>query len=315
MTGRLARGWLPLLAFALLSAAVDVYAGNRLQALSPLAVAAISFTLTAAFFLGGEGLRRRGPSPLRTRAGDVAVLNVSTAATWLSLLYALKLLEPAVVNVVGLALGPLLTVLLAPLLRRGGSILRAEVAVSAGICACIVLLAWESIAGRSGIGHPAAGQVDLGLALTLVCGVASTVNVIYSKRLSDAGHRPEEVLAVRFFLIIAVSWALLAAGGPARIAEALLPGAVIAVIGVALPMYLLQLGIRYTEPITASLLTTLSPPFAFLLQLPDRRLHPSALTLIGIAGITALVAVGVLARGRLEGEHPVRREIEEGIVS
>jgi drug/metabolite transporter (DMT)-like permease len=297
----IARGVAPLLAFAVLSGAVDVYAGNRLQALSPLDVAAISFSLTAVFFLGGETARRGVAAalrPLLTHRRDVIAINVSTAVTWLALLYALKYLEPAVVNVVGLAVGPAFTVLLGPLLRRGSSVLAAEVAVSLGICALIGVLVWGSVTGRSGVGDVGAGQAALGVVLTLVCGLASTGNVIYSKRLSEAGRSPQSVLAIRFFLMIAVTWAMAATTESHGLAAAFVPAAVIAVIGVALPMYLIQVGIKHTEPITASLLSTLSPLFAFLLQLPDRRLHPSGLTLAGIAGITALVAVGVVARGR-----------------
>jgi drug/metabolite transporter (DMT)-like permease len=306
-TSPIARGVIPLLLFAVLSAAVDVYAGNQLQELSPLGVAAISFTLTAVFFLGGL-IARRGAAaaflPLRTHRYDVIAINVSTAVTWLSMLYALKYLEPAVVNVVGLAIGPVFTVLLGPLLRRRSSVLVSEIAVSLGICVFIAVLVWGSVTGRSGVGQVGAGAAVLGVVLTLICGLASTANVIYSKRLSEAGQSPEAVLAIRFFLMIAVTWIMVATSESSGLAAAFLPAAVIAVIGVALPMYLIQVGIKHTEPITASLLTALSPPFAFLLQLLDRRLQPSTLTLVGVLGITVLVAVGVVARGRHERRAP-----------
>jgi hypothetical protein len=42
-----ARGILPLLGYAALTAAMDVYGGNRLQEVGPASLAAISFTLTA----------------------------------------------------------------------------------------------------------------------------------------------------------------------------------------------------------------------------------------------------------------------------
>jgi subtilisin family serine protease len=40
--------------------------------------------------------------------------------------------------------------------------------------------------------------------------------------------------------------------------------------------------------------------FAFVLQLSDRRLTPSALTLAGVVGIVVLVAAGMVARTRHE---------------
>jgi len=298
-----ARGVVMLLVFAALTALVDVYAGNRLQELSLVSMAAISFTLSAVFFLGLDILLRGAATafrPLRTQTYDVVAINVSTAVTWLSLLYALKYLEPAVVNVVGLAVGPVFTVLLGSLLRRGSSVLRAEVAVSVGICGFIAVLAWASLTGRSGVGEVDPAAAVVGFVLTLVCGVGGTANVIYSKRLSEAGQSPQAVLAIRFFLMVAVTWFMVAADDNPGLGEAFLPGLVIAVIGVGVPLYVLQVGIKYTEPITASLIMTLSPPFALLWQLPDQRLQISTLSLVGIVAITVLVGIGVVARRRVD---------------
>lgn len=300
-SSEIARGVAPLLLFAALSAGVDVYAGNQLQVLSPLSVAAISFSLTAAFFLGGD-LAQRGMRavllPLRTNRSDVIALNVSTALTWLSMLYALRYLEPAIVNVVAFAIGPAFTLLLSLLLRRRTAALPTEIAVAVGICGCVALLVFGTVTGRSGMGHVGTRTAALGTVLTLVCGLSSTATVIYSKRLSEAGQSPQSVLAIRFFIIIAVAWAMVAISDNAALAAAFLPATVIAVIGVGLPLYLVQLGIKHTEPITVSLIMALSPPFAVLLQLVDRRLQPSMLTLIGVVGITALVALGVIVRSR-----------------
>ncbi len=295
------RGLAPLAGFTFLTAALDVYAGNQLQSHNPISVAAISFTLAAVFFLGGDMLRRgvrASLSPLRTDRGDVVAINVTTAVTWLSMLVALKYLEPAVVTAVGLAIGPLFTVLLNRLLRPGSSVLPAESLVSVGIFILIGLMAWGSVTGHSGVGHLGVGQAVAGIALTLLTGVGSVANVVYSKRLSEAGHSPQSVLAVRFFLMVAATWALVAFIDEPGLAGAFVPSALIAVVGVALPLFLLQVGIKHTEPITASILMTLAPLCAFLLQLPDSRLRPAPLTLAAILGITVLVAIGIVARNR-----------------
>jgi drug/metabolite transporter (DMT)-like permease len=183
---------------------------------------------------------------------------------------------------------------------RGSPALVTEIAVSVAICVLTGFLIWGSIAGRTGTGDLNKDHAVLGIVLTLVCGLASTGNVIYAKRLSEGGQSPQSVMSVRFFLLIIVTWGMVAADDQVGLAASFLPATLIGIIGVALPLYLIQVGVRYMESITVTLLSTLSPIFAFLLQLADRRLHPSALTFVCILGITALVAFGILARRQIE---------------
>jgi drug/metabolite transporter (DMT)-like permease len=305
----MARGLALLLPYPVLSAVVDVYAGHGEQSLDPAVVAAVAFTLTVVLFAvleAGAGRPAAGQWPgsaslkrtLRAQPQDIAALNVSTALTWISLLYALKFLEPAVVNAVSLAIGPAVTVVAGPLLRRGTSVLAIEAGLSAALLAMIAVLCWGSAAGLTSIGHVGLGRGTAGLAATVVSSLGSAGTFIYAKRLSEAAVSPAAVLSSRFYLTAVVSWAIAAADHVPRLAASLVPGAVVAVVGVAAPAYLLQLGVRHAEPITVSLLDNLAPLLTYLLQLLDGRLRPSAFSLSGILVITGLIGTGVIARAR-----------------
>jgi drug/metabolite transporter (DMT)-like permease len=293
----LSRGLALLLPYPVLSATVDVYAGHGEQSLDPSVVAAIAFTLTVLIFAVPVA-RHRPAVPTRGHLRDAAALNATTALTWISLLYALKFLEPAVVNAVSLAIGPAVTVVAGPLLRRGTSVLATEAVVAAGVLVTIAVLCWGSADGLTSIGNVGLGRGAAGLAATVASGLGSAGTFIYAKRLSESGVSPQAVLSSRFYFTAAVSWVIADAGGLPRFGASLLPGLVVAVVGVAAPAYLLQLGVRYAEPITVSLIDNLAPVLTYLLQLTDGRLRPSAFSLSGILTITVLITVGVVARAR-----------------
>jgi drug/metabolite transporter (DMT)-like permease len=306
----LGRGLALLLPYPVLSAVVDVYTGHTEQSLDPAVVAAVAFTLTVAIFAVPRASKTPpSKTPPGSRCGnhlgDVAALNLTTALTWITLLYALKFLEPAVVNAVSLAVGPAITVIAGPLLRRGSSVLTAEAGAAIAVLAVIAVLCWGSADGLTSVGHIGLGRGLTGFGLTFASGLGSAGTFIYAKRLSEAGVRPTAVLSSRFWLTAAASWVLAVASHLPRLAQSLLPGLVVAVIGVAAPACLLQLGVRYTEPITVSLLDNLAPMLTYLLQLLDGRLRPSAFSLSGILAITCLIGGGVVARARHDARPPV----------
>ena len=121
-------------------------------------------------------------------------------------------------------------------------------------------------------------------------GLGSVTNAVYPKRLSEAGLHPQSVLAARFFLILAVTRTLTGLSAKPHLAATFLPTLFTAVIGVAIPLYLLQVEIKHTEPITAAIVPSLPPLAAYLPQLPVGRLKAPALTLAGVLAIVILVA-------------------------
>ncbi len=316
-SARFGPGIAPLLAYAALTAAIDVYAADEVQSLSPFSLAAATFTLTALAFIGWSVVSHKAAAtlrPWRTNPADVIVLNISTATSWISLFYALKYLEPAVVNVTIVAVSPMMMVLIGPILRKGSTALRSEAWASLGICGFLAALAFGSLTGHSGVGKIGIYHTVLGISLMLISGLGATVNVIYSKKLSDANYSPQAILSVRFYLIVVLSWSIVAAQGNSRIGPIILPALVVAFFGVGLPLYFLQLGVKHTEPITASLVCTLSPLFAFVFQLPVRRISPSPLSLICIIGITAIVCLGTVARAR-QGKQQQRHQEPETVAA
>lgn len=297
---------IPLLVFSALSALVDVFAGDRLQHASPGAVAAVAFSLVGVACCGLALVRRRPAGLLalvREHGRDIAVLNVATAVTWLSLLYALKLMEPAIANVVSIAIGPAFTVVLQALWWRRVAVLRSEALVSAGILAVLVALVWFSVIGHSSVGRVSLPAMSTGVSAAVLSGAGAAATVVFSARLAGAGVDVGTVMGVRFGVVAVCGWVMAAFAGTARLPTAVVPGVVIAVIGVGVPAWLVQLGVRRVSPATASLIVSLAPAMTLLLQLADARLAFSAYSAAGIAVITVLIGIGLLARrGRPAGD-------------
>ncbi|WP_406861085.1 EamA family transporter [Streptomyces sp. HUAS MG47] len=307
----------PLFAFSLLSALVDVFAGARLQQVDPGAVAAVAFTLTGVVFCTAAVVRMRW-KPLvavaRAHARDLLVVNVTTALSWLSLLYALKLMEPAVANVVSIAIGPAFTVVMQMLWWRRDKVLPGEFVSAVGILATLVLLVWASLTGESGVGARDLTAMSLGVFAAVVSGAATSANVVFSARLGAAGVDVPTVMGLRFGLVAVGGWVMAGFAGFQALGEAVVPGVVVAVIGVSVPAYLVQVGVRRVPPMTASMVISLAPVLTLLLQLFDTRLEFSTISAVGIAVITLFIGVGLLARRSAQRPAPPPTAENEDIV-
>ncbi|MDO4232303.1 MAG: EamA family transporter [Lautropia sp.] len=257
----------------------------------------ISFSMTAGLFLL---LSRQG-------AGQAAflpllMLNLSTALTFLSFFYALKLLEPAVVGALEIGVAPIIALLLT-LLLQGERPTAARVMVCLGLLlGCLVLAA----SAFSGVGFTAGAAVNgaawQGVLASVAAGAGAVVVTMASRKLVQCGWQYGAVLAHRFYLILPVSLGMALWGGDFSAVEwdmpVLLAVLAVSLLGVTLPLYLLQIGIGRCDTHTVLVSMAALPVITFALEMLSPVYAWSWLTAVGVLVVAAFVLLDMLMSRR-----------------
>ncbi len=295
-------GFLASLAFTTLASVRDVYFGGVFQSTSPLGVAVVAFTLCSLLFLP-IALARSPESfrVLRLRWRDLLGINVTTGLAWISFFYALRTIEPLLVQILFAGVGPLTVVWVD---RHVGatppaSLGQAERPIHLGLLVSLVLAAGVAVSGLSGAGPQPLGSAALGIALAMGAGVSISMSAVLCRRLNDAGVVPTALVSVRFFGAIVLAGAL--ALSCRRELSTLWPGHGGAVVLgamlllIVLPIYVSQIGISRASPLTVRAVLALGPVLIFVLQLVEGRLPPSPYSLAtgvlyGLFAVSAALA-------------------------
>jgi drug/metabolite transporter (DMT)-like permease len=292
-----------VLIFTLSQAFRDVYFGDVFQRYDFFVIILIAFSLSTVIFAAVTLIRAPGNfAKLREHKGAITAANTTTAIAWICFFFALTYLDPAIVNTIHSASGPLTVVGLGACgiaLAKPMAIGRIEYAGYAGIAASVFALWWVVIGGYSGLPAASLGVSITGLTLLSVSGASITVSLLYCKRLQDCGIAAEAVTAVRYIALILLAGAVVFWHGGTGIATAheaaTLSVATTALI--VLPLYAFQLGIGRTSPLTAQVIRALGPVFVFALEQSDGRMHYSLPTLVCILAYSASVIVSNIAHG------------------
>lgn len=281
-------GRISVLLAVLLQACGQVTYGTYLTALpSPLFVFG-SFVLATAFFLvvSGKGAKFPAWKPL-------LLLNASTALTFLSFFYALKVIEPAIASAINVGVGPLFAVLIAfgmTGVRPTGQ----RLVICLGILAGCAVLAVSATQGGGG-GAASATVAGWGVLASIATGCGAVLITVASKALLDLGWKSGAVLAHRFYLTLPVSLALSFATSDLsainwNVRIALTAGAV-ATFGVIAPLYLLQVGISRTNPYTVMVTMASMPIITFAIQGLSPAYAWTWLTAAGLSVITIFIII------------------------
>lgn len=291
-----------VLLFCLSQAFRDVYLGNVFQRVDFLAVILLAFIPSTIFFAALSWWRTpQDWGRLKTQGDTILAMNVTTALAWTSYFFGLSQIEPAAVNTLHSGVGPLTVIALAWMgssLAGKSSTNRAETICHAGTAATLVGLWFVVLGGWSGL--PATGATVLALALLILSGASITISHLYSKRMADAGFGAETITAVRYgFIMIGAAAILWWKGTPTGVTGAL-HGAwlgVAAALLIALPLYILQIGMARTPQLTAHVIRSLGPVFVFALEQFDGRLKLSLPVLLLILAYSGFVIAANVVRG------------------
>jgi drug/metabolite transporter (DMT)-like permease len=293
-----------ILAFCVSQAFRDVYFASVFQGVDFLAVVLLAFLVSALGF-GAYSIATtpREYGILRRHPGAVVAMNVTTAMAWTSYFFALKHLEPSVVNTIHSGMGPLTVLALSAFgmkAAKGSPVGVVERGCYAGIVLALAALWWVVLSGRSGLAvHDLAANLA-GLALLLVSGSSITVSLLYAKTLHDRGVGAETVSSIRYLLIVAASAAVVGFGdrpsGIETTGQLAILGVAASVLIVA-PLYALQAGLARTPPLTGHVIRALGPVCVFAFEQLDGRIVYSTPTLVCILAYSVFVIAGNAARG------------------
>lgn len=299
-------GMASLLGFVGTQAVRDVYLGQLFGDLGLFEVAALAFGTAALVF--GAILVVAMPRQLGLLARGwrtVLLLNATTAAAWLSYFEALRITQPAAVNLAFCGIAPITVTVFARLGLRSGAEYtkgRAEHALHLGLLGTLVALTF--------VAEP------IGIALAAFAGIAITAETILAKRMNESGVSALAIVGTRFLLVTAIAASMLTeierpyAGMDA--AALSMQAAIFLVILIG-PIYLAQAGVALTSPMVAGVVCALGPVATLGLQsmASDIALVPAmiaiTLTYTGMAIVAAVLAASAHRRTFVAQVAVVRR--------
>ena len=287
--------------FVILSAGKEVFVGHLVQSLNPFLLNLLCFGPLALLFtlLYNYTSKNSFIKEIKQNRQAILGLNISTTCFWIFSFYALKYVEPSIENAINTAIGPLITLLLGNWLgTQLTKPLRIEKVISIAIFIAILFMTFISFAGKTGVGYLPFNNLFIGMLFCFIAGASIVGNTIFSKKLSSAGMKASFVLATRFYLLILVAIIMWIYDGheTTHVIDNTTNIALLGILGIGIPLYILQLGIERSDPITVAMIIALGPVFTYVFEVFDHRLILSTYTLSSVVIIVLLVMSSVITR-------------------
>ncbi len=248
----------------LLNSVNKVWYSSFSSVYSPIEFALTSYAISMMFFIvitfrmSGEGSLVR----FRNSFPTFLWLNILSAATFFSFLYALKYSSPVVVSSV--ETGCLVIFVLS---IRSGFRFRGE--LNTLLAAVSIVISTFLIAYFS-LDDVAEESSYLGLLLSFFTSIGAALIILTQRKLFDIGFKSTEIMAHRFYIVTAISlFAICFSSGSAGayIEKLNIEIVFVAFLGVTVCLYLIQKGIEYTSPLLSAALMATMPITTFVISI------------------------------------------------
>jgi len=294
-------GILAIFAFVVIGSAQDVYLGSFFVIYDPIFVAAITFLI--ALFVLQAGFYLFSRDSLRTIILHKSTLfwfNLVTAMNWISFFIALKYLEPGIVGAVAFSVGPSMVLIYERYILLDKKRVKVSNWVSSfGIILSGIFLGTLSVSGGSGIVRGDFIMILLALGLALLSGIGMTINTYIAKELSNSNLSSKTITAFRFPLLVFIAsvWSLINGSIYSSIQlNFVISTLIVGVVGIVLPMTLIQFGIKYARPKVTSIVLSLTPAVTFAFEAFDQRIAFSFASMLGIVFCCMFSVLGLLTK-------------------
>jgi len=288
-----------VLIYSVMSAAKEVVIGHVVQDTDPNLLVFLSFGLVTLIFNADIIFNfrsfRKGWSIFSKSFREIALLNLETALAWGCFFWAVRYLEPAVVSAVTVGISPLCSQLLGIECDNNRNV---KIRVFFSALTAFFLLS-STYLGVSAIGDINSSAFWTGALLCGLGGAAIALVTSRSRRLYKHGYNAFDLMRTRFVLLVCLS------GISAFMSGDLTPGSgtfilagIIAVLGIAVPIFALQKGLERCGSTTVLLIIACAPGFTWLFQLFDSRLHYSVSTVVAICSLFLIACWNVVSEQR-----------------
>jgi len=291
------------LVFVISQAFRDVYFSHTLKYANYFDVLIIAFPLITAISFSVCLFRRTRWFELVVKnKSDFAMINACTSILWIGYFFGLTILAPTTVNILFVTSMLLSTVAIQnshfPISKALVSV-KEEYSYYYGLILIFFLIFVFSLFANSRLEQDW-NIVFFALCAVAICGFFGAVGTLFERRLNEKGASPELVLATRFVGLIMLSVAYRSGEFTFSFIEfwsssswILFPVLVLVVI----PIWIAQMAVSITSPITFKLILALSPSIVFVLQLLQGTIQSSLFMSPILVLFTICVLGGNMSRG------------------
>ena len=283
----------------------QVAVGHYEQTISSYLLATYVFLITALFYTLVASSKFNNTAKLVIdNFGVVAKLNVTTALAWLTIIYALQYLDPAVAVAISFGVLPISTMI--------ASLINKEVTKPTGIDFLFAAVLFVLIAGLCvyiiqddlATGKIPVTDLIFGISLSVISGAANAYNTIYAKVLSQHQFSVSQVLAARFYFAFIAAFIILLVTRETLLPSSheIMPILLVAFASTVIPIFFVQLGISYTNAIAVALITPILPSLTFFFELLDPRIEFSMMIFI----LTSIISITIL----LAAFYKIRQQVK-----
>ena len=272
-------GLVALVLSALLTAMSQVFYAKQVQQVPTFLFTGISFFLTAVYF-SFFARKQKQANQWQGNIGHIVKLNMASVLAFMGFYFALKYVESAIVSALEMGIGPLFVLLLAVFAKEYIPKVQWVIAIGT-LFACIILI-MAVLSGNSALQMDVTLPVIIALVASVGCGIGAVFCTRYSKKLSEAGWTSSMILTHRYYGIILLSFVATYDVFFYYFSGNIMWIIAVTVVGVMLPMYLLQLGIQHCTTLMVMMSLCFVPVFTFFFQLFDPRLSWSPISFVGI---------------------------------